>query len=73
MQDEKLDATEETEDRFHTDPSGLPAATRPALLELADGEVLDLSIGPVANRLEGTTVRPILESPSQRQESSDRL
>src|SRR5690348_8078805 len=42
---------------FPTDPSGLPAATRPELLELADGDDLDLRIGPVAKRLGDTTVR----------------
>jgi FtsP/CotA-like multicopper oxidase with cupredoxin domain len=42
---------------FPTDPSGLPEATRPALLELADGDILDLKIGPVAKRLGDTTVR----------------
>ena len=33
---------------FPTDPSGLPEATRPALLELAHGDDLHLRIGPVA-------------------------
>ena len=42
---------------FPTDPSGLPEATRPALLELADGDDLHLRIGPVAKRLEDATVR----------------
>jgi FtsP/CotA-like multicopper oxidase with cupredoxin domain len=42
---------------FPTDPSGLPEAARPALLELADGDVLDLHVGPVAKRLGDTTVR----------------
>src|SRR5262245_1660977 len=42
---------------FSTDPSGLPEATRPALLELADGEEFRLRIGPVAKRLQDTTVR----------------
>jgi FtsP/CotA-like multicopper oxidase with cupredoxin domain len=42
---------------FPTDPSGLPEATRPALLELADGDTLDLGVGPVAKRLGDTTVR----------------
>jgi FtsP/CotA-like multicopper oxidase with cupredoxin domain len=42
---------------FPTDPSGLPEAARPALLELADGDVLDLWIGAVAKRLGDTTVR----------------
>jgi FtsP/CotA-like multicopper oxidase with cupredoxin domain len=44
-------------DLFPTDPSGLPEATRPALLELADGDTLDLGVGPVAKRLGDTTVR----------------
>jgi FtsP/CotA-like multicopper oxidase with cupredoxin domain len=42
---------------FPTDPSGLPEATRPELLELADGDDLDLRIGPVAKWLGDTTVR----------------
>jgi FtsP/CotA-like multicopper oxidase with cupredoxin domain len=42
---------------FPTDPSGLPEATRPALLELAPGDTLDLRVGPVAKRLGETTVR----------------
>ena len=42
---------------FPTDPTGLPEATRPALLELADGDDLDLQVGPVAKRLGDTTVR----------------
>src|SRR5262245_29213773 len=42
---------------FPTDPSGLPEATRPALVELADGDDLHLRITPVAKRLDGTTVR----------------
>ncbi len=42
---------------FPTDPSGLPEATRPRLLELADGDAFDLRIGPVAKRLGEATVR----------------
>jgi FtsP/CotA-like multicopper oxidase with cupredoxin domain len=42
---------------FPTDPTGLPEATRPALLELADGDDLHLHISPVAKRLGDTTVR----------------
>src|SRR6478735_9252049 len=42
---------------FPTDPTGLPEATRPALLELADGDDLHLRLGPVAKRLGATTVR----------------
>jgi FtsP/CotA-like multicopper oxidase with cupredoxin domain len=44
-------------ERFPTDPSGLPEAGRPALLKLADGDTLDLHIGPVAKRLGEATVR----------------
>src|SRR4030088_2600073 len=57
MYDQTPDTIEATEDLFPTDPSGLPEVTRPAVLELADGDVLDLSIGPVANRLEDAAVR----------------
>jgi FtsP/CotA-like multicopper oxidase with cupredoxin domain len=44
-------------DRFPTDPAGLPEAGRPALLELADRDTLELRVAPVAKRLGGTTVR----------------
>jgi FtsP/CotA-like multicopper oxidase with cupredoxin domain len=42
---------------FPTDPSGLPEAGRPQLLELAPGDTLDLQVGPVAKRLGDITVR----------------
>jgi FtsP/CotA-like multicopper oxidase with cupredoxin domain len=42
---------------FPTDPTGLPEAGRPQLLELADGDTLELQVGPVAKRLGDTTVR----------------
>jgi FtsP/CotA-like multicopper oxidase with cupredoxin domain len=42
---------------FPTDPTGLPEAGRPQLLELADGDTLDLHVGPVAKRLGDSTVR----------------
>src|SRR5689334_23930273 len=42
---------------FPTDPTGLPEATRPELLELGDGDDLHLRIAPVAKRLGATTVR----------------
>jgi FtsP/CotA-like multicopper oxidase with cupredoxin domain len=42
---------------FPTDPTGLPEATRPELLELADGAGFHLRVGPVAKQLAGTTVR----------------
>ena len=37
--------------------AGLPWATQPELVELADGDVVHLRIGPVAKRLGDTTVR----------------
>jgi FtsP/CotA-like multicopper oxidase with cupredoxin domain len=42
---------------FPTDPTGLPEAARPTLLELADGDAFDLRIGAVAKRMGDTTVR----------------
>jgi FtsP/CotA-like multicopper oxidase with cupredoxin domain len=42
---------------FPTDPAGLPEATRPELLELADGDRFELRIAPVAKRVGGDTVR----------------
>jgi FtsP/CotA-like multicopper oxidase with cupredoxin domain len=42
---------------FPTDPSGLPEAARPQLLELGHGDTLDLRVGPVAKRLGDTVVR----------------
>jgi FtsP/CotA-like multicopper oxidase with cupredoxin domain len=44
-------------DEFSRDPSGLPEASGPALLELADGDTLDLGVAPVAKRLGDATVR----------------
>jgi FtsP/CotA-like multicopper oxidase with cupredoxin domain len=44
-------------DSFPTDPAGLPKASRPQLLELADGDTLELRVGPVAKPLGDTTVR----------------
>jgi hypothetical protein len=36
------------EDEFPRDPSGLPEATPPRLLQLDDGDAFDLRIAPVA-------------------------
>jgi hypothetical protein len=44
-------------DSFPTDPAGLPEASRPELLELADGDTLELRVGSVAKRLGNTAVR----------------
>jgi FtsP/CotA-like multicopper oxidase with cupredoxin domain len=42
---------------FPTDPTGLPEATRPEVLELGPGDTLQLRVGPVAKRLGESTVR----------------
>ncbi|GAB3309651.1 hypothetical protein GCM10027451_19640 [Geodermatophilus aquaeductus] len=42
---------------FSNDITDLPEATRPEVLELADGEELHVEPGPVAKRLGDTTVR----------------
>src|SRR5215212_7766712 len=42
---------------FPTDPTGLPEATTPEVLELADGDTLNLRVAPVAKRLHDSTVR----------------
>jgi len=57
MQHDIARDTHDSGEPFPTDPSGLPEASRPALLELVDGEAFDLRIGPVAKRLRDTTVR----------------
>jgi FtsP/CotA-like multicopper oxidase with cupredoxin domain len=44
-------------EQFPTDPSGLPGARRPEVVEPSDGEELDLRIAPVAKQLGDTTVR----------------
>ena len=41
---------------FSTDITDLPEATRPAVIELGDGDELELRLGPVAKRLGATTV-----------------
>jgi FtsP/CotA-like multicopper oxidase with cupredoxin domain len=44
-------------DRFPTDVAGLPEARAPEVIELADGDRLDLRIAPVAKRIGEATVR----------------
>src|SRR5215217_7670670 len=56
MQHHHLDSVPPA-DSFPTDPTGLPEASRPELLELADGDTLELRVGPVAKRLGDATVR----------------
>src|SRR4051812_3574796 len=50
-------ANTEPTDRFPTDATGLPEARAPELVELSDGEHLDLRIAPVVKRLGDATVR----------------
>jgi FtsP/CotA-like multicopper oxidase with cupredoxin domain len=54
---QQLQDSKDDHDRFPTDPTGLPEAAAPALLEVADGDTLELTIGPVAMRLGTATVR----------------
>src|SRR3954471_9088980 len=42
---------------FPTDPSGLPEATRPQVLDLADGDTVNLRLAPVAKQLRESSVR----------------
>ena len=42
---------------FPTDPTGLPEAWRPEVLDLADGDSLNLRVAPVAKQLRDATVR----------------
>src|SRR5262245_4731830 len=44
-------------EQLPTETEGLPEATRPELVELADGDGFDLEIVPVAKRIGDTTVR----------------
>jgi FtsP/CotA-like multicopper oxidase with cupredoxin domain len=44
-------------DSFPTSTEGLPAAGRPELVELANGDTFDLRIGPVAKQIGDQTVR----------------
>ncbi|HWJ44726.1 MAG TPA: multicopper oxidase domain-containing protein [Gaiellaceae bacterium] len=46
-------------DLFPTETAGLPAARPPEWLELADGDAIELRIGPVAKRLGDATVRKL--------------
>ena len=45
------------DESFPTDPTGLPEATPPEVLDLADGATLNLRVAPVAKRLRDDTVR----------------
>src|SRR4029453_16333626 len=56
MQHDQMDSVTSA-DSFPTDPTGLPEASRPELLELADGDTLELRVGPVAKRLGDAPVR----------------
>ena len=49
--------TTRASDRFLTTTQGLPSASRPAVVDLADGDSFDLEIAPVAKKIEGASVR----------------
>jgi hypothetical protein len=44
-------------DHFPTETAGLPAAGRPAVVDLADGETFALSIAPATKQIGDATVR----------------
>ena len=50
-------ASLDTATTFPTDPSGLDDTTSPSVVELADGDVFDLRIAPVANTIGDSRVR----------------
>jgi hypothetical protein len=49
--------TDTVRDPFSTDTTGLPAATRTHILDVADGESFDLRAGPVRKQLGEVDVR----------------
>src|SRR3954468_24125925 len=57
MQHESPPLPQVSELSFPTDPTGLPEATSPEVLDLADGGTLNLRVAPVAKDLDGSTVR----------------
>src|SRR3954452_12450340 len=57
MQHESPPLPQVSELSFPTDPTGLPEATKPEVLDLADGGTLNLRVAPVAKRLGDNTVR----------------
>jgi len=57
MQDDTHHARGETAELFPTETAGLSDRVRPEVVELADGDELDLRIAPVAARLGDATVR----------------
>jgi FtsP/CotA-like multicopper oxidase with cupredoxin domain len=59
-QRERGDAT----DRFPTKTEGLPKATRPDVVDLADRDTYDLEIGAVGKQIGGSTVRMLAYSGS---------
>ena len=49
-----------TSQHFPRDTEGLPAARSSEIVELADGDAIDLRIAPVAKRLGDATVRMLV-------------
>ena len=57
MQHHSPPAPPVSQQSFPTDPTGLPEAGSPQILDLADGDTLNLRLAPVAKRLRESTVR----------------
>ena len=63
MKQQSHDVTAESS-HFPTDVAGLPEAARPEVLELADGDEVELRIAPAAKRIGEATVRMLAYSGS---------
>jgi len=57
MQHDSSSVPQMSEVSFPTDPTGLPEATKPEVLDLTDGGTLNLGVAPVAKQLHDSTVR----------------
>src|SRR4029078_2968312 len=55
----KRERTMHESERFPSGTDGLPDASRPALVELRDGDVYDLAIAPVAKTIGESRVRMV--------------
>ena len=59
-----VDARSDAIGRFPTETEGLPVATRPAVVDLVDGDTYELAIGAVCKQIDGSMVRMLAYSGS---------
>jgi FtsP/CotA-like multicopper oxidase with cupredoxin domain len=57
MSDPTPKTTDDSSQHFPTDAAGLPEATRPQIVEVGDGQSVELRVAPVAKRIGEATVR----------------